>query len=202
MMTIGDQSVPMFHDDVTHWIHLAMGSIGHPCRTIQGSVRHPSLMTIQALRKDLYVMRSGQVPRQYCSSFEGGIYLWSGCSSITLLDHNQIRQIVTFGLLGRQSVTLNIGLNIGCSHNRLSEQSAKCNIGQALPPGFLVVPCMHGTTAKSRNLLMLASLYLKLSFTELFSCSGTVCNPFYSLMIELTWVVCASESLNCTCIDV
>src|SRR6218665_1187865 len=46
--------------------------------------------------------------------------------------HNQI---VTFGLLGRQSVTLNIGLNIGCSHNRNnrpSEQSAKCSIGQAL----------------------------------------------------------------------
>src|SRR6218665_3785971 len=42
--------------------------------------------------------------------------------------HNQI---ATFGLLGRQSVTL----NIGCSHNRNnqpSEQSAKCNIGQAL----------------------------------------------------------------------
>src|SRR6218665_231352 len=41
-----------------------MGSIGHPCRTIQGSVRHPYLMI-------LYVMRSGQQPRQYCSSFEG-----------------------------------------------------------------------------------------------------------------------------------
>src|SRR6218665_3581672 len=26
MMTIGDQSMPMFHDDVTHRIHLAMGS--------------------------------------------------------------------------------------------------------------------------------------------------------------------------------
>jgi len=36
-----------------------------------------------------------------------------------------------FVLFGRQSVTL----NIGCSHNRdnrPSEQSAKCNIGQAL----------------------------------------------------------------------
>jgi len=46
--------------------------------------------------------------------------------------HNSI---VTFGLLGRQSVTLNIGLNIGFSdnrNNRPSEQSAKCNIGQAL----------------------------------------------------------------------
>src|SRR6218665_3954902 len=60
-----------------------MGSIGHPCRTIQGSVRHPSLMTVQALRKvsicdevrrgerDPVVLGSGQQPRQYCSSFEG-----------------------------------------------------------------------------------------------------------------------------------
>ena len=52
--------------------------------------------------------------------------LWYSCV------HNQI---ATFGLLGRQSVTLNIGLNVGCSHNRNnrpSEQSAKCNIGLAL----------------------------------------------------------------------
>src|SRR6218665_3734774 len=28
-----------------------MGSIGHPCRTIQGSVRYFSLMTVQALRE-------------------------------------------------------------------------------------------------------------------------------------------------------
>jgi len=42
--TIGDQSVPMFHDVVTHRIHLAMGSIGHPCCTIQDSVRYLSLM--------------------------------------------------------------------------------------------------------------------------------------------------------------
>src|SRR6218665_2488462 len=51
MMTIGDQSVPIFHDDFTHWIHLAMGSIGHPCRSIQGSARYMSLMTVQALRE-------------------------------------------------------------------------------------------------------------------------------------------------------
>src|SRR6218665_1308763 len=51
MMTIGNQAVPMFHDDVTHSIHLAMGSIGPPCRTIQGSARHMSLMTVQALRE-------------------------------------------------------------------------------------------------------------------------------------------------------
>src|SRR6218665_3549463 len=49
MMTIGDQSVPMFHDDDTHSIHLAIGSIGHPCRTIQGSARYLPLMTVQAL---------------------------------------------------------------------------------------------------------------------------------------------------------
>src|SRR6218665_1897517 len=40
-MTIGGQSVPMFHYEVTHRIHLAMGSIGHPGNTIQGSVRYP-----------------------------------------------------------------------------------------------------------------------------------------------------------------
>ena len=51
MMTISDQSVPMFHDDVTHWIRLAMGSIGHLCRTIQGSARYLPLMTVQALRE-------------------------------------------------------------------------------------------------------------------------------------------------------
>src|SRR6218665_2638703 len=50
-MTIGDQSVPMFHDDVTHQIHLAMSSIGHPCSTIQGSAQYLSLMTVQALRE-------------------------------------------------------------------------------------------------------------------------------------------------------
>src|SRR6218665_2598544 len=44
-----------------------MGSIGHPCRTIQGSARYlSSLMTVQALR-----MRPSQQPMQYCSRFEG-----------------------------------------------------------------------------------------------------------------------------------
>src|SRR6218665_652289 len=51
MMTIGDQFVPMFHDDVTYRIRIAMGSIGHPCRNIQGSARYMSLMTVQALRE-------------------------------------------------------------------------------------------------------------------------------------------------------
>jgi len=51
-VTIGDQSVPMFHDDVTHRIHLAIGSIkGHPCSTIQGSTWYLSVMTVQALRQ-------------------------------------------------------------------------------------------------------------------------------------------------------
>src|SRR6218665_4209075 len=43
-MTIGDQSMPMFHDEVTHRIHLA--SIGHPGSTILGSVRYLSLMRL------------------------------------------------------------------------------------------------------------------------------------------------------------
>src|SRR6218665_286241 len=48
LMTIGDQSVPMFHNDVTHRIHQAVGSIGHPCSrpTIQSSARYLSLMTV------------------------------------------------------------------------------------------------------------------------------------------------------------
>src|SRR6218665_934821 len=43
--------------------------------------------------------------------------------------------IAVFIIKSPQSVTLEIGLNIGCSHhrdNRPSEQSAKCTIGQAL----------------------------------------------------------------------
>src|SRR6218665_371729 len=43
-MTIGDQFVLMFHDEVTPQIHLAMGSKDHPCSTIHGSMRHLSLM--------------------------------------------------------------------------------------------------------------------------------------------------------------
>jgi len=43
-MTVGDQSVLMFHDEVTHRIHLAMGFIGRSCSTIQVSVRYLSLM--------------------------------------------------------------------------------------------------------------------------------------------------------------
>ena len=42
-MTIGDQSMPMFQDEDTQRIHLAMGSIGHPCSTIQGSTQYLSL---------------------------------------------------------------------------------------------------------------------------------------------------------------
>src|SRR6218665_604776 len=57
-------------------------------------------------------------------------------SSVILINYSCVHnQIATFGLFSRQSVTLDIGLNIGCSHhrdNRPSEQSAKCTIGQAL----------------------------------------------------------------------
>src|SRR6218665_2554299 len=47
-----------------------MGSIGHPCRTIQGSARYlSSLMTVQALRE--VSIWPGQQPMQYCSRFGG-----------------------------------------------------------------------------------------------------------------------------------
>src|SRR6218665_2070393 len=53
-----------------------------------------------------------------------------------LLGHIKIPNFIFSMHPSRQSVTLNIGLNIGCSHNRdnrPSEQSAKCTIGQAQP---------------------------------------------------------------------
>src|SRR6218665_1136245 len=57
-------------------------------------------------------------------------------SSVILINYSCVHsQIATFGSFSRQSVTLDIGLNTGCSHhrdNRPSEQSAKCTIGQAL----------------------------------------------------------------------
>jgi len=43
-MAIVDQPVPMFHDEISHRIHLAMSSIGHQRSTIQGSVRYLSLL--------------------------------------------------------------------------------------------------------------------------------------------------------------
>src|SRR6218665_1102353 len=95
-----------------------MGSIGHPCRTIQGSARYLPLMTVQALREV-----------SFCDEARPTTQMRQWSSSNNSCVHNQI---ATFGLFGRQSVTLNIGLNIGCSHNRPSEQSVKWNIGQAL----------------------------------------------------------------------
>src|SRR6218665_3340822 len=44
-----------------------MVSISHPCRTIQGSVRHPSLMTIQALRKVSICDEVRQYWQHYCT---------------------------------------------------------------------------------------------------------------------------------------
>ena len=75
--------------DVSRWcysVHLAMGSIGHPCRTIQGPARYLSLMTVQALRE--VSVCDGARPTTHAVLFKlwGGICLWSSCSSITLLD--------------------------------------------------------------------------------------------------------------------
>src|SRR6218665_1088275 len=70
-----------------------MDTIGHLCRTIQGSVRHLFLVTVQALREvHVSVMRPGQQPMQYCSSFEGGCLSLISCSSITLLDQQSLSQ--------------------------------------------------------------------------------------------------------------
>ena len=95
MMTIGDRSVPMFHDDVTHWIHLAMGSIGHPCRiTVFKVPRGICLLWWLFKRWGRYLSetRPGQQPMQNCSSFEGCICLWSSYSFITLLDQQSLFQ--------------------------------------------------------------------------------------------------------------
>ena len=74
---------------VTHWIHLAMGSIGHLCRTIQGSARHLSLMTVQELREV-----SICVEARPCSTVQtlSGVSDLSSCSSITLLDQQSLSQ--------------------------------------------------------------------------------------------------------------
>jgi len=61
---IDDQTVSMFHNKFTQQIHLVIGSIGHPCSTIQGSTRYLSLI------------RPSPQPILYCSSVEGGICLW------------------------------------------------------------------------------------------------------------------------------
>src|SRR6218665_1965106 len=76
MMTIGDQSVPMFHDDVTHRIRQAMGFICHLCRSIQGSARYLPLMTVQEVREvSLCHEARPTTVVQYCSSFEG-VYIF------------------------------------------------------------------------------------------------------------------------------
>ena len=74
------------------WIHLAMGSIGRPCRTIQGSVRHPSLITACSSAEEGIYMWWGQANNPGSSSFEGGICLWSRCSSIASLDQQSLSQ--------------------------------------------------------------------------------------------------------------
>jgi len=73
------------HDEFTFRIHLAMGSIIHPCSTIQGSVRYLSLMTIQGSARYLSVMRPGPFtsldqannPCSTVQALRGSICLWS-----------------------------------------------------------------------------------------------------------------------------
>ena len=71
-MTIGDQSMPMFHDEVTHQIPLAMGSLGHPCSTIQGSARNLSLMRPGPFYITL-LDQANNPCSTYCSGIEWGI---------------------------------------------------------------------------------------------------------------------------------
>src|SRR6218665_3033510 len=92
--------------------------------------------------------------------------------------HNQI---TTFGLLGRQSVTLNIGLNIDCSHNqnnRPSEQSAKCNIGQAL----LFTYVTQGLSCRFLDIELGAQIEERFSSSQFFNSSG-VCEIAISCKI-------------------
>jgi len=83
-MTNGDQSVPMFHGEVTPQIDRAMGSIGHPCSSIQGSARYLVLM-----RPDPFSITSLDQANNPCSSLLfkhwGGICLWWDKALILLL---------------------------------------------------------------------------------------------------------------------
>ena len=81
--------------DVSRWcysIHLAMGSIGHLCRTIQGSARYNAFDDYSSAEGGICLMMEGQQPMQYCSSFEGVSVIWSSCSSITLLYQQSLSQ--------------------------------------------------------------------------------------------------------------
>src|SRR6218665_3218461 len=69
-----------------------MGSIRHPCRTIQGSAVYV-FDNCSSAEGGICLMMEGQQPMQYCSSLEGGyLIIWSSCSSITLLDQQSLSQ--------------------------------------------------------------------------------------------------------------
>jgi len=73
---IDDQSLSMFHDEVTHQIHLAMGSMRNPCSTLFKVPHGICLWWVQALFYYMYLIRQGQQPMQYCSSIACSICLW------------------------------------------------------------------------------------------------------------------------------
>ena len=98
---------------------------------------------------------SGQDPESQAGRQSDGYGGWclelrrEGGMGMTMNQDSKVHnQIATFGLFSRQSVTLNIGLNISCSHNRdnrPSEQSAKCTIGQALSSSWHFVYYEYAT---------------------------------------------------------
>src|SRR6218665_3761762 len=100
-----------------------MGSTGHPGSTIQGSARYlsmtrPAVVLLPRWTNNHYPMPGLNVV----------INLYK---SIGPPSHPLYRQ----GIFSRQSITITIGLTIGCSDNRdnrLSGQSGKCAIGQVL----------------------------------------------------------------------
>src|SRR6218665_511392 len=109
-------------------------------------------------------MRPGQQPMQYCSSFEGAILslikLFFYYLVVTLLDQQSFFQAsiecgnkTLLALLPTASISHN-------RDNRPSEQSAKCNIGQALVIFMInyLVLLQHNKT----------SLWLKYFFIFLF----------------------------------
>src|SRR6218665_647393 len=93
--------------------------IGHPCSIIEGSTRYLSL------KNQAMVLLPRWTNSHYLAP---GLNVVINLYKLALLPTPL--QKINFN---RQSVTLTIGLNIGCSYNRLSGQSGKCAIGQALP---------------------------------------------------------------------
>ena len=126
-----------------------MSSIGHPCCTIQGSVRYLSLMKPGPVSITSLVQA-----KNLCSTIQASVeYLFLMRPTVVLLPRWTNNHYPMLGLdvvinlykmaflpaplqtrhFSRQSVTITIGLTIGsCSDNRLSGHSGECAIGQAL----------------------------------------------------------------------